>query len=69
MSLQRVVREISWALGAKFAVLGVLWALFFSAAHQPNADAAATSRQLAVDPPVGQPVHGPESHATEKLLD
>jgi hypothetical protein len=41
-------RGLAWLLAVKFAALGVLWLLFFSAAHQPAVDASAASRQLAV---------------------
>jgi len=41
-------RDLAWLLAAKFAALGLLWLLFFSAAHQPAVDASAASRQLAV---------------------
>jgi hypothetical protein len=41
-------RDIAWLLAIKFAALGLLWVLFFSAAHQPAMDASAASRQLAV---------------------
>ena len=41
-------RDISLVLIFKLAALGVLWALFFSDAHQPSADPAATSRRLAL---------------------
>jgi hypothetical protein len=44
-------RELAWLLAAKFAVLGLLWMLFFSAAHQPAIDATAASRQLALAAP------------------
>jgi hypothetical protein len=40
-------RDLSWLLAMKFAALGLLWLLFFSAAHQP-VDASDASRQLAV---------------------
>jgi hypothetical protein len=42
-------RDLAWLLALKFAALGVLWLLFFSAAHRPAVDAAAASRQLAVE--------------------
>jgi hypothetical protein len=41
-------RELAWLLAAKFAALGLLWLLFFSAAHQPAIDASIAGRQLAV---------------------
>jgi hypothetical protein len=41
-------RDLAWLLAVKFAALGLLWLLFFSAAHQPAVDASAASRQLAV---------------------
>ena len=44
-------RELAWLLAAKFAALGLLWLLFFSAAHQPAIDATAASRQLALAAP------------------
>jgi hypothetical protein len=44
-------RDLAWLLLAKFAALGLLWLLFFSAAHQPAIDATAASRQLALAPP------------------
>jgi hypothetical protein len=40
-------RDLSWLLAMKFAALGLLWLLFFSAPHQP-VDASDASRQLAV---------------------
>jgi hypothetical protein len=40
-------RDLSWLLAMKFAALGLLWLLFFSAAHQP-VDASDASLQLAV---------------------
>ena len=43
-------RDIGLTLIFKLAALGVLWALFFSDAHQPSADPAATSRRLALTP-------------------
>jgi cytochrome bd-type quinol oxidase subunit 1 len=43
-------RDLLWLLALKFAALGLLWLLFFSAAQQPAVDAAAASRQLAVEP-------------------
>jgi hypothetical protein len=44
-------RDLLWLLGLKFAALGLLWLLFFSTAQQPAIDAAAASRQLAVESP------------------
>jgi hypothetical protein len=44
-------RDLAWLLAAKFAALGLLWLMFFSAAHQAPIDASATSRQLAVGAP------------------
>jgi hypothetical protein len=44
----RLRRDLGWLLAVKFAALGLLWLLFFSAAHQPAVDASAASRQLAV---------------------
>jgi hypothetical protein len=44
-------RDLAWLLAAKFAALGLLWMLFFSAAHQPAIDATAASRQLALAAP------------------
>jgi hypothetical protein len=44
-------RELAWLLAVKFAALGLLWLLFFSAAHQPAVDASAAGRQLAVAAP------------------
>jgi hypothetical protein len=41
-------RDLTWMLVVKFAALGLLWLLFFSAAHQPAVDASAAGRQLAV---------------------
>jgi hypothetical protein len=41
-------RDLVWLLAVKFAALGLLWLLFFSAAHQLAVDATAASRQLAV---------------------
>jgi hypothetical protein len=41
-------RELAWLLAVKFAALGLLWLLFFSATHRPAVDASAASRQLAV---------------------
>ena len=43
-------RDLSLVLLFKLAALGVLWTLFFSDAHQPSADAVATSRRLALAP-------------------
>jgi hypothetical protein len=40
--------DLAWLLVLKFAALGLLWVLFFSAAHQPAVDASAASRQLAI---------------------
>jgi type VI protein secretion system component VasF len=45
---RRLQRDLLWLLALKFAALGVLWLLFFSAVHQPAVDASAASRQLAV---------------------
>jgi hypothetical protein len=47
----RLQRELLWLLALKFAALGLLWLLFFSAAQRPAVDAAAASRQLAVESP------------------
>jgi hypothetical protein len=44
-------RDLPWLLALKFAALGLLWLLFFSAAQRPAVDAAAASRQLAVEAP------------------
>jgi hypothetical protein len=41
-------RDLAWLLVVKFAALGLLWVLFFSAPHQPAVDAAAANRQLAI---------------------
>jgi hypothetical protein len=41
-------RDLAWLLAVKFAALGLLWVLFFSAPHQPAVDASAASRQLAI---------------------
>ncbi|HEY4972259.1 MAG TPA: hypothetical protein VII41_01545 [Steroidobacteraceae bacterium] len=43
---RRLQRDLAWLLAVKFAALGLLWLLFFSAAHP--VDASAASRQLAV---------------------
>jgi hypothetical protein len=48
---RRLQRDLVWLLALKFAALGGLWLLFFSAAHQPTVNAAAASRQLAVESP------------------
>jgi hypothetical protein len=45
---RRLRRDLGWLLAVKFTALGLLWLLFFSAAHQPAVDASAASRQLAV---------------------
>jgi hypothetical protein len=45
---RRLQRDLAWLLAAKFAALGILWLLFFSAVHQPAIDASAAGRQLAV---------------------
>lgn len=45
---RRLQRDLAWLLALKFAALGALWLLFFSAAHQPAIDASAVSRQLEV---------------------
>jgi hypothetical protein len=42
---------MGWVLAVKFAALGLLWLLFFSADHQTRADATAVSRHLAVEVP------------------
>jgi len=47
----RLQRDLPWLLALKFAALGLLWLLFFSAAQRPAVDAAAASRQLAVEAP------------------
>jgi hypothetical protein len=44
-------RDLAWLLAAKFAALGLLWMLFFSADYQPAIDATAASRQLALAAP------------------
>jgi hypothetical protein len=49
-------RDLAWLLAAKFAALGLLWMLFFSAAHQPAIDATAASRQLALAAPSSWPM-------------
>jgi hypothetical protein len=41
-------RDLAYLLAVKFAALGLLWLLFFSAAHQPAVDASAANRQLAI---------------------
>ncbi len=53
-------RELAWLLAAKVAVLGLLWLLFFSSAHQPSVDVAAAGRHLAVAPSTVEaaPNHG-----------
>ncbi|MDX2300142.1 MAG: hypothetical protein NW204_10480 [Xanthomonadaceae bacterium] len=42
----RLRRHIGWMLLVKFALLAALFALFFSAAHRPDVDAASISERL-----------------------
>jgi hypothetical protein len=42
----RLRRHIGWLLLAKLALLAGLFALFFSAAHRPDVDAAGVSERL-----------------------
>ena len=46
-----LLRDLLWLVALKFAALSLLWLLFFSGAQQPAVDAAAASRQLAVESP------------------
>jgi hypothetical protein len=41
-------RDLAWLLAVKFTALGLLWLMFFSAAHRPAVDASAVSQRLAV---------------------
>lgn len=41
-------RDLTCVLVFKVAVLGALWYLFFSGAHQPSVDASAVGAHLAV---------------------
>ncbi len=46
---QRLLRrEVFWALVMKLGLLVLLWGLFFSAAHRPHVDGAATSQKFGV---------------------
>jgi hypothetical protein len=47
-------RDIGWVLAIKFAGLGVLKLLFFSAGQQPNVDSVATGRHIAGAAVIGQ---------------
>ena len=42
----RLRRHIGWMLLVKLALLAALFALFFSAAHRPDVDAASISERL-----------------------
>jgi hypothetical protein len=42
-------RELFWLLSVKLAVLGLLWLLFFSSAHQPAIDPGVTGRHLGLE--------------------
>jgi hypothetical protein len=41
-------RDLGWLLAVKFAALGLLWLMFFSAAHRPAVDTSAARQRLAV---------------------
>jgi predicted exporter len=62
-------RDIGLVLVFKFAALGVLWALFFSDAHQPSADPLATSRRLALTPAAGATAITTHNPLEERLRD
>lgn len=44
-------RHLAWLLLLKFALLALIWALFFSPAHRTLVDAHTAGRQLALGPP------------------
>lgn len=41
-------REVAWVLALKFAVLALLWILFFSPSHRHAVDGESASRQFGV---------------------
>jgi hypothetical protein len=44
----RLTRDIGWSLLVKVGLLTLLWALFFSGAHQCRVDGPATASRLAL---------------------
>ena len=46
-------RHLAWLLAVKFAVLTLLWALFFSSTHRTAVDARAAGQHLVVAPQPG----------------